>query len=80
MCLTLPKFTVRMIYGPTSASVKPLHDTADDSELSSFSNLSFQKLREKNGLSQFQKVPVSVTFIVGRKKIDTLPVIFLRDQ
>lgn len=44
------------------------HDTAGDSELSSFSNLSFQKLKEKNRLSQFQKVPVSVTFIVGRKK------------
>lgn len=60
-----------MIYGLTSASVKPQnqwHDSAGDSELSSFSNLSFQKLREKNGLSQFQKVPVSVTFVVGRKK------------
>lgn len=44
------------------------HDAAGDSELSSLSNLSFQKLKEKNRLSQFQKVPVSVTFIVGRKK------------
>ena len=72
-----------MIYGPTSASVKPQnqwHDTAGDSELSSFSNLSFQKTEGKKQTFTIPKSACFCDFHSRKEKIDTLPVIFLRDQ